>query len=279
MSDEQNTTPVEETSATSSPAPAVVAESAPVSATEAAPSAAAESAAAPTAEPAPAVAAAEPAPAPVAEPAPAATEAAPTPVVTAAEPTPTPVAEPVPAEQPTTSVQAAAVNTTTTTAPVIPKVPSPQEDFSGYVDWVKSYGNSVQKEIVRVMENYYAVMQPGRLVKDEEGAKMQYALFTLINGVLNTPRPEDFVSSWNTILAYYAQYNNSIFGIRMVNRFLHMWPGSQTAYNMLLAANNLIMLTANPKTRSNSLKQVNLDKTMRQGFTDLARQRVMEFYA
>ena len=200
------------------------------------------------------------------------------PAVIAAEPAPVQetavVSEPAPAV-----TQAVLTPASSGTSTAIPKVPSPQENFDAYVDWVKNYGTSVQKEIVRVMDNYYAAMQPGRLVKDEDGAKTQYALFTLINGVLNTPRPEEFVSAWNTVLAYYNHYRNSVFGIRMVNRFLHMWPGSQTAYNMLLAANNLIMLTADPKTRANSLKQVNLDKTMRQGFTDLARQRAMEFYA
>jgi hypothetical protein len=158
-------------------------------------------------------------------------------------------------------------------------VPSPQEDFEAYVDWIKNYGTSVQKEIVRVMENYNAAMKPGLLIKDDDGAKIQNSLFVLINGVLNTPKPEEFVSAWNTILAFYDEYSETIFGLRMINRFLHMWPGSQTAYRMLLAANNLIMLTANPKTRAGGLKQVNLDKTMSQGFTDLARQRIMEFYA
>lgn len=274
MSDEQNTTPVEETSAASSPAPAVVAEPAPAAApvTETAPAAVVETA--PVVEPAPAAAPVaetapvqESAPAAAAEPAPAAT-------ATVAEPASAPAA--APAQEPVATAQ---VTASTTTQQAIPPVPSPQEDFSGYVDWVKNYGTSVQKEIVRVMENYIAAMKPGRLIKDEDGAKTQLALFTLINGVLNTPKPEEFVSAWNTILAFYNEYSDTVFGLRMINRFLHMWPGSQTAYRMLLAANNLIMLTANPKTRSGGLKQVNLDKTMSQGFTDLARQRIMEFYA
>lgn len=193
---------------------------------------------------------------------------------------PAPVQEAIVVSEPAPAPAQAIITPAATSAPAaIPTVPSPKEDFAAYVDWIKNYGTSVQKEIVRVMDNYYTAMKPGRMVKDEDGAKMQQSLFTLINGVLNTPRPEDFVSAWNTILAFYAQYSDSVFGIRMINRFLHMWPSSHTAYNMLLAANNLLMLTADPKTRANSLKQVNLDKTMSQGFTDLARQRVMEFYA
>jgi hypothetical protein len=121
-------------------------------------------------------------------------------------------------------------------------------------------------------------MAPKKFISDEDGAKQNFSLFKAVENVLEKAPIDQFTGAFMTILAFYNEYDEAALGPAYVNRFAHTWPYSVNDLTKLQVLNNLFMITCNPAARSTSLKQVSLERTMDKGFSNEARQRVMNFY-
>jgi hypothetical protein len=121
-------------------------------------------------------------------------------------------------------------------------------------------------------------MAPGIKMTQVDGAKHQESLWNLIKNVVNLD-PEEFKKAWTLLLAFFNNYADGVFNDRYVFRFfevVNLDPASIAGFQNIL---NLIKLTAEPSTRTVSLKQVDLEKTTNKGFTEKAKQNIMSFYS
>lgn len=205
----------------------------------------------------------EPAPAPVQE------EPAPAPVVEETQPAPAP--EPAP-----TPTVTAAVSTT------VAQVENQQEPaptgFDALIAQIKESGTRAQKDLVNSLEHYMVNMKPGKPVNPDEGARHQYVLWKTITGITETAPVDEFKKLWSILLGYFNQYGKGVFHDRYVFRFSEFWQYDERQLAAFQRILNLLKLTANPKTRAMGLRQVDMNRTLADGFTEEGRQRIVGFY-
>jgi hypothetical protein len=199
-----------------------------------------------------------------------------TPVVTETAPVAeVPVVEAVPELAPApvaTSVKAKAK------VQVVEKPATTPTNFTDMVAQIKKSGTIAQKTLVASIEAYMTNMAPGKPVSNDDGAKFQYQLWKTIHNLAhNAPLPE-FRSLWNLLLAYVHNHKQGVFADRYLFRFSEYWIQSIEELNGFQRILNLINLTCDPGTRVLGLRQVNLDATLSEAFTEDARQRILSFY-
>lgn len=157
------------------------------------------------------------------------------------------------------------------TAPVV-------TPFSDLVANLVTNGSTSQKYVIGIINSYMNDMAPGIKMTQADGAKHQESLWNLIKNVVNL-EPEEFKKAWAVLLAFFNNYADGVFNDRYVFRFfevVNLDPASIAGFQNIL---NLIKLTAEPSTRTASLKQVDLEKTTNKGFTEKAKQNIMSFYS
>jgi len=164
-------------------------------------------------------------------------------------------------------------------APVVElSKPIPSTDFQTLIANMRSTGTQAQKILIASLDRYVTDMQPGRVVKDSEGARSQYNLWKAITYIAETAPVDEFKRLWNILLAYSEEYKDGVFQDRYIFRFSEYWIWSEHELNGLHRILNIIKLTSNTATRADGLRQVSLDRSLMEGFTDDARQRIIMFY-
>lgn len=165
------------------------------------------------------------------------------------------------------------------TEPVVELSQEPQaSDFDTRIAALKATGSQATQILIASLEKYIADMKPGKPMPETAGARNQYNLWKAISYVAETAPGDEFRRLWNLLLSYFEQYKDGVFHDRYVFRFSEQWMWSQYELNGLQRIINLIKLTSNQSTRSANLKKVVLDKTLAEGFSDDARQKIVTFY-
>lgn len=178
----------------------------------------------------------------------------------------------------TPPVEPVVVNTTT---PVKPKPSTPTiTEFEKRVADVKATNNIKLIYVYNSLISYVEGMGKGTNVDDATGARYQYTLWSTIKNVINNYTPKDFKDAWNLILAFYKNHSGDgdAFSPKRINRFAHAWHYPEEELTALQAINDLIMLTMDHTKRSGNLRLISFEKTLRVGFTEEGRQRVMTYY-
>lgn len=166
-------------------------------------------------------------------------------------------------------------------APVVQPTAKQTEPVSGFVaamDKLKLTGTSNERTLIANIELYMGNMKPGMPVNASAGAVAQYTFWNVIKNIAHNAPGNEFKSLWNILLGYFEEHKNGVFHERYIYRFPEAWHKEVkelTAYQRIL---NLIKLTANPATRQHALKQVDLDRTLSEGFGEEARNRIISFY-
>ena len=128
------------------------------------------------------------------------------------------------------------------------------------------------------MEQYISAMAPGKSMTPENGNRQQELLASALFGVLNT-QGDTFKLCWSVALAYFNEYKTGVFNERYVYRFSEYWTKEVSILGTFQRLVNLMIVTADPETRAAASRQeVSIDKTLKVGFTDLARQNLLNFY-
>lgn len=151
-------------------------------------------------------------------------------------------------------------------------------DFSSFIQGFKENGTVAQKSLISGIEQYMRNMAPGVPVDFDSGAKFQHTFWKLISGVAESAKPDEFKKLWSILLAYFNEFKTTVFHERYVYRFSENWVWSQTDLNGFQRILNILHLTCDPNTRALGLKQVSLDRSLSEGFSDDARQRIVGFY-
>lgn len=162
---------------------------------------------------------------------------------------------------------------TPATKPVVAKA----SDFESMVKQLRASGTVAEKWLVEALERYVVAMTPRTPISSEVGLKNQLALWNTITRVLNEYEPSEFSKLWNILVAYFRQHKDGVFGIQYVLRFTDKWPMNRleecTGFENMV---NLLKATAN--NRNTVTKEVSIDKSVRECFSDVARGRLIQFY-
>lgn len=158
------------------------------------------------------------------------------------------------------------------------KQPVEVSDFNSLIQGVKDNGTTKQKILISAIEKYMVDMQPGKPVGGDAGARFQYMFWKTLSEVIEQSNQEEFKKSWNIILAYFNQFKTGVFHDKYVFRFAEFWAWNEGELNAFQRILNLIKLTCNPAERQVGLKQVSLERSLAEGFSDDGRQRILTFY-
>ncbi len=126
------------------------------------------------------------------------------------------------------------------------------------------------------LKQYLTAMAPNKPMPAKTGAANQYTLYRLINNVCNMS--EGFAPCWNELLKIFNEHKTGSLAERFVFRFAEELPGTKEDHNAFFRLLNLLIVTADPTTRKESLKQVSIYKTTQDGFTETARNNISQFY-
>lgn len=182
-------------------------------------------------------------------------------------------------QAPVTQQQTAVAVATTPVAPVVQDTsPAAPSDFEATVAKLKSEGTGAQKATILGIEQYIDNMKPGKPLQHHDGAMHQYRFWKLISHLLETAPQEEFRKLWAILLLHAKQHSEGVFADRYVFRFAEHWSQNVAELNAFQRIINIIRLTADPEKRAAGLKQVDLNRSMEEGFTETARQRLISFY-
>lgn len=203
-----------------------------------------------------------------------------------------PVVEPAPTDIPVVKTKAKVVTTTTkavTPAVVVAPVKAPasgtvvntannvSSSFTSLVADVKSSGSVVLRTLVSQLEQYVAAMKPGIPVDQHMGGRNQIALWRSIQGVIERSG-EEFQQAYTLLLAYFEAYKDDVFHEHYVFRFADSVTLSAEELATFQKMINLLKLTCSPVGREQSLRQVDLGRTMANNISEQGRQKILSFY-
>lgn len=175
------------------------------------------------------------------------------------------VAPVAPAPTPETPVPAAPVAPTIVVQPQVVTVTGQTTKVDLMISTIKD-----------TMEQYLNAMAPGKPMPAKTGAANQYTLYRLFNNVCNMV--EGFDPCWNELLNIFNEHKGGALAERYVFRFAEELPGTKEDHSAFFRLLNLLIVTADPATRKESLKQVSIYKTTQDGFTETARNNINQFY-
>lgn len=139
-------------------------------------------------------------------------------------------------------------------------------------------GNENEKRVIDFLFEYESVMA-SKKEHGEEGAKMQSRLNRILTDIVETMSAQDFRSCWSIVLLFAKLHRKSSFGSEMINRYSHLWSGTEqklTGFQMLV---NVILLTADPENRARNVRrQIDFSKSLEKYFSAEGAQRVVGYY-
>lgn len=206
-------------------------------------------------------------------------EQAQAPVETPAEETPV-VAEPTVQEAtPVQSVAEAVSPVVETPAEVVEAAPARElTAFESQIEKLKATGTSEQVALIGNLEAYMEKMKPGMPVAGNEGAATQLGFWLMIKNLLTNASEGQFRNLWSIVLAFFNEYQGSVFHEAYIYRFSEHWTQSKKELDTFHRILNLIKVSADPKTREQTKKQVDLEKVVH-SLPGAASQRLLGFYS
>lgn len=127
------------------------------------------------------------------------------------------------------------------------------------------------------LEKYVEFMKPGRAHRGKEGMNHQVMLFRTIQVVLRQ-RGADFHKLYAYLLSVVNEHRKDVFDERYVFRYMDMVTLTNVERRSFERILNLIINTANPSTRQQAVKQIDLDATMELFKDPEAQQQIQGFY-
>ena len=164
-------------------------------------------------------------------------------------------------------------------SPVAEKLIVKQEDnsFEGKINRLRQSGTAAQKSVIAKMDAYFAQMKPGLPVDPVKGGAHQLAFYMALRQVCETETTE-FREAFKLILEYFRNHRDGALGDRYIFRFTENIQLSNAAMRPFLGLINLLRVAADSKSREQVLKQVDLTRSLETGFSDQARQRIIQFF-
>lgn len=161
------------------------------------------------------------------------------------------------------------------------KVALTTDNYSLMIKKLKESGTQHQKAVIDFFDQYLVAMDPKLPApKDAELYKQQQGLWTTLKSVLDDAPDEEFTKTWSLILAIFNRHNNGKSAVSDVpiHRGSWLWSDADKRLTALQNLINLIQLTRKPEERQLGLKQVDMERALKDGLSDQARRRILAFY-
>ncbi len=127
----------------------------------------------------------------------------------------------------------------------------------------------------RLLE-YIHAMNVKKPISDRDGARWQGVLYRQIINTIN--RPDNFFDeNFTSVLNLFREHAKGVFGPTAVTRFMdevELTPEDRQAFQCLV---HLIAMVADPRSRQQALKQIDLNMALSSGVTEQGRQRVADY--
>lgn len=154
----------------------------------------------------------------------------------------------------------------------------PLTEFEKTIQNLKATGTSDQVALIGNLEQYIERMAPGKPNDGKSGSQNQLSLWNMMKNLLERAPDAQFRNLWSILLAYFHEFEASVFKESHVYRFTEHWAGSRRELDGFLQILNLVKVSANPKTRGETKKQVDLEKSI-QSLSETGRKRLISFYS
>ena len=152
-------------------------------------------------------------------------------------------------------------------------------DNSGFdLDKVKAKLSSSGLGLLGIIENYMVEMVRRRPIVEARGVQLQVQLYRTIRSIIARTSDEDFQVLFPALLALFNEYREDVFHEDLINRFsasLTLQPAEREGYRRVV---NMLMVLADPQTRRKNLSTVDLVYTTKFDFTEIATNRVINFF-
>ena len=191
---------------------------------------------------------------------------------------PTVVETPAPETVLESAVAAAAAAAAPVVEEAVATVTAELSAFQKKMVEIATKGTPEQTGLIAKLNTYIDEMKPGKPVHGDVGATKQYQLWRTIFSTIEHAPVEQFKSLWSILLAYFHEHADGAFHESYVFRFSEFWKHNKLELDGFQRILNLMKISADPKTRGETSKQVDLDKTLAQPFSEEGRNRLLGFY-
>lgn len=140
---------------------------------------------------------------------------------------------------------------------------------------LKDVPPAYQTELNRI-KAYIADMAPLKPIDPKKGAENQAALYRSVQGIINR-QEKYFTPLFNALLKIVKSESEGVFHELNRHRFMEEVTLSASDRQALLNLTTLLCLVADPKSRVQVLKTIDINKALENGLTPQGRQRVMDF--
>jgi len=157
--------------------------------------------------------------------------------------------------------------------PVVVVSPSPVDTNTDPMATISLVGKMAYQNIL----DYMVAMAPKKPIQIETGCRHQTRLYSSILSIINN-LDSDFNTAYGALLKLVHDNRDGVFHETQIFRFMEhiaLPANDRKAFTRLI---NLMKVTADPKGRELSLKQVSLKNSLEFGITESGLQRMMAFY-
>lgn len=147
------------------------------------------------------------------------------------------------------------------------------------VDRILEGCSLVRKSQFEIIKNYVRQMAPRKPVDVVEGKRHQATLALTLNAILNMPDTDGhFTKSLTALLRVFELGSKSTFSEHYAFRFLESVEMTNDKIDEFTRILNLLLVLGPRDGRKEAIRQVDFNKSLRLGFSDEARQRIMAYF-
>ena len=148
-------------------------------------------------------------------------------------------------------------------------------------DQLRSQVSALGQNVLFTIEEYMEDMMPGKPMTHEVGVKHQVKLFRALDILINKASDEDFAKIYPAVLYLFHEHGDEkqgVFSMMYVYRFPEYIPLSTVERETFYRWLNMLVVTANPQTRKETVGSLNWKHTLEVGVTEDAITRLQSFY-
>lgn len=148
-------------------------------------------------------------------------------------------------------------------------------------DQLRAQVSALGQNVLFTIEEYMEDMMPGKPMTHEVGVKHQVKLFRALDILINKTNDEDFAKIYPAVLYLFHEHGDEkqgVFSMMYVYRFPEYIPLSTVERETFYRWLNMLVVTANPQTRKETVGSLNWKHTLEVGVTEDAITRLQSFY-
>lgn len=148
-------------------------------------------------------------------------------------------------------------------------------------DQLRAQVSALGQNVLFMIEEYMDDMMPGKPMTQEVGVKHQVKLFRALDILINKTSDEDFAKIYPAVLYLFHEHGDEkqgVFSMMYVYRFPEYIPLSTVERETFYRWLNMLVVTANPQTRKETVASLNWKHTLEVGVTEDATTRLQSFY-